>query len=439
MTFRGLTINHKTAKVALREELSIAEPDLHVLLKEFSTSLTVSELFILSTCNRTEVYYMSEENLDEVFLEKLAERNGYNSEEVHKATMVLENEEAARHLFRVAMGLESQVLGDLQIINQVKRAYQAATDLELAGPYLHRLLHTIFYANKKVVQQTTFRDGAASVSYATFEMATEFTDHIQEPVVLILGAGEMGSDVARFFAEEHAHSLYIANRTYSKAKALAEETQAKPIQLNQIGDLLPKVDILISTLGLSEPILSQEDFKDLPTKGFRYCFDLGVPRSINPNSEKEAGVILYNIDDINSKTQEALDRRRDAIEDVELIVEENLSAFLEWSKEMQFSPVLQQLKQALEQIRQEELLKYAKKHSKEELAVAEKVTLGMLNQILKKHAIQLKIACRRGMWRAWSTPSKTSSISRMSSWSGSYYMSAYWTSPPPLTKSDDKR
>ncbi len=192
-TFRGLTLNYKHAAIAIREQIAMNEDESIRFLADAKEILNPTELFILSTCNRTEIYYSSPENLDDELIKLLSIQKEINSSLAHANFISTGNQnETITHLFRVALGLESQVVGDLQIINQVKKAYQWTADKELAGPFLHRLLHSIFYSNKRVVQETAFRDGAASVSYASVELINQLASSIRDPKILVLGLGEMG-------------------------------------------------------------------------------------------------------------------------------------------------------------------------------------------------------------------------------------------------------
>jgi glutamyl-tRNA reductase len=180
-------------------------------LKEF---FSVADALVLSTCNRTEVYYSHESDLSIELIKLIGiERGLANAISYFDYFQVLnEEQEAVTHLFRVSMGLEAQVVGDIQILNQVKRAYQTAADLELAGPFLHRLMHTIFFTNKRAVQETAFRDGAASLSYATIELIESLTQNIFQPRILLIGVGEIGEDVARNMVHLPTAQIKISNQ-----------------------------------------------------------------------------------------------------------------------------------------------------------------------------------------------------------------------------------
>ncbi|MEO1654815.1 MAG: glutamyl-tRNA reductase, partial [Bacteroidota bacterium] len=310
--------------------------------------------------------------------------------------VINEHREAVRHLFRVACGLESQVVGDLQISNQVKKSYQMAADFNTAGPFLHRLLHTIFFTNKKIVQETPFQSGAASTSYAAVEMLEMFAKDMAHPKVLVLGIGEIGADVCRNLSDSFIEDVCIINRTRSKAEALAKECQARIGDYAHIEEEIAQADMIVCSVARNEPFIHPAMLKNSNPYAYKYFIDLAVPRSIDPSIEEIPGHILYNIDQINNKANEALQRRLDCIPQVEEIVVEAIAEFNDWSREMEVSPTIQKLKGALEQIRKEEIDRFTKKMNSQDMVLVDAVTKSMMQKIIKLPALQLKAACRRG-------------------------------------------
>jgi glutamyl-tRNA reductase len=293
--------------------------------------------------------------------------------------------------------LQSKVVGDLQIPNQIKKAYQQAADLNMAGPYLHRLMHTIFYSNKRVAQETSFRDGAASVSYATVALAEELSQALPNPKVLILGLGEIGLDVCKNMEEKDFAEFTIMNRTIEKAEKIAAGKEL--FRVAPFADLWKEIaaaDIIISSVRTDSPIITQAEIKKLQLLSFKYFIDLSVPRSIEEGIEKINGVLLYNIDTLKERADEALATRLASIPDVRNIIEESIVSFNDWSKEMEVSPTIHKLKNALEQIRKEEMNRHMKGLTKEETEKLEKITAGLVQKIIKQPIIHLKAACKRG-------------------------------------------
>ena len=193
-TFRAISLSHKSAPVEIREVIALDEGSIHSLLLKLKDFFSITDTLILSTCNRTEVYYSHEIDLNEEIIKLIGLEKGLTNVVDYMEYFKIHNEDrdAIEHLFRVSMGLEAQVVGDMQISNQVKRAYQASADLDMAGPFLHRLMHMIFFTSKRLVQETAFRDGAASVSYAAVELIEELTSNTYQPRVLLIGVGEIG-------------------------------------------------------------------------------------------------------------------------------------------------------------------------------------------------------------------------------------------------------
>src|SRR6478735_6468154 len=235
--FKALIISHRTAPVEIRERIALDESGCKNLMMSLREVTDSPEFLILSTCNRTEVYYTSEKDYSSEIIQLLGLQKGFeNVNDIRDYFQsICQQEEAIEHLFGVSTGLDSQVIGDMQIPNQVKHAYQWAADLGFAGPFLHRLMHTIFFTNKKVAQETSFRDGAASVSYATVELAEELLADKIDPKVLIIGLGEMGADICRNFVNTSIKDITITNRTLAKAEELAEECkEVKVIPFEQV-------------------------------------------------------------------------------------------------------------------------------------------------------------------------------------------------------------
>jgi glutamyl-tRNA reductase len=207
------------------------------------------------------------------------------------------------------MGLEAQVVGDIQISNQVKRAYQTAADLEMAGPFLHRLMHTIFFTNKRIVQETAFRDGAASLSYATIELIESLTANTYKPRILLIGVGEIGEDVAKNMVHLPEAQVKITNRTFTKAMEIAEPLGFEVVPFEDCQKAMEEADVIVCSIMKSEPFITKEQVKKFAIPSYKLFIDLSVPRSIETSVEDVPGVILYNVDNIRSKATDALERR----------------------------------------------------------------------------------------------------------------------------------
>ncbi len=395
--FISFSLSYKTAPLAIREQVALNEEE----IKNFS--LTIRDLFgiqetiIVSTCNRTEVYYASGLNHNLAIIKLLLLQKGITDSDNYFAYFQHFNtqSEAVQHLFEVATGLHSKVVGDLQIPNQVKHAYQISADLGMAGPFLHRLMHTIFFANKKVAQETSFRDGAASTSYAAVALSEEITQNIVLPKVLILGLGEIGIDVCKNMAEK-AFEVTVMNRTRAKAEKVAVGRNFRVADFENFKEEIKQADVIISSVKVDKPLITKEMIEGMNALTFKYFIDLSVPRSIEENLEEVPGVLVYNIDTLRERADAALAQRLASIPHVEQIIAESIVSFEDWSKEMVVSPTINKLKNALEQIRKDEMARHLKGLSSEESEKIEKITMSIVQKIIKLPVLQLKAACKRG-------------------------------------------
>ncbi|MTI22986.1 glutamyl-tRNA reductase [Fulvivirga sp. RKSG066] len=395
--FKILGLSFRNTPIETREKLALDEENAKKLLKFIGDFTEANDVLILSTCNRTEIYYNHENDYSKEILQGIALLKKMDVDTISQHFELFDkHNEAIFHLFEVSMGLRAQVVGDLQISNQVKRAYQWSADENMAGPFLHRLMHTIFYTNKRVVQETSFRDGAASVSYAAKDLIEDITAEFQEPKILVLGVGEIGQDVCRNFVGSRFSDVTITNRTESKGRMLAAECNFKFVPFDDVEHAIANADVVISSIAKEKAFITKELVSKLDILSFKFFIDLSVPRSVEMSVEEVPGALVYNIDDIQSKASEALDKRMSAIPAVKVIIEEAVAEFNDWSKEMIVSPTIKKLKNALEEIRKEELSRYVKDASSKESKIIDKVTKSMMQKVMKLPVLQLKAACKRG-------------------------------------------
>lgn len=393
--FKALTLTYKTAPVAIREQVSlneVAAKKLHQFIRSYTTA---TDVLIVSTCNRTEIYYLGEKDFSAEILKGLSLIKACDPGFEQHFTSV-DGKEAVQHLFEVSLGLDAQVVGDLQISGQVKNAYQWSADENMAGPFLHRLMHTIFFANKRVVQETSFRDGSASISYAAKELADDLTLDIAAPKVLVVGVGEIGQDFCLNLANTRLDNVTVLNRTQDKAEKLAQKYNFK---FGGIEDLLPeiqKADVIVSSVSGTQPLITAALLHQVKIFSHKFFIDLSMPRSIEASVEDIPGAILYNLDDIREKTNEAVEKRKASIPAVHAIIQDAITDFEDWSKEMIISPTIQKLKNTLEQIRKEEIARFIKNAKPEEAQKLEEMSRSLMQKILKYPVLQLKAACKRG-------------------------------------------
>lgn len=393
--FRALILTYKAVPVSIREQVSLNEEGAKKLLRFLKDYSQASDVLVVSTCNRTEVYYFSDRDLSkEIFNGLKLIKNIPEGFEQHFTS--LRHHDAVQHLFEVSIGLDAQIVGDLQISGQIKNAYQWSADENIAGPFLHRIMHTIFFVNKRVVQETSFRDGAASISYAAKELVEDLTSGYADPKILVLGVGEIGQDVVKNLAATKYKNVTILNRTIEKAEKLARVGDFKYGGLSQLNTVLAQADVVISSVSGEQPLITQQLIKELSIVSHKFFIDLSIPRSIEPSVEDVPGVILHNLDDLNEKTDEALEKRKGSIPKVREIIGEAIEEFNDWSKEMVVSPTIQKLKLALENIRKDELARFIKNSTPDETAKLEELSRSLMQKILKYPVLHLKAACKRG-------------------------------------------
>lgn len=347
-TFMAVSLAYHNAPLSVRGLFTLNEIEAKQLMLRMKESLHVSEVLVLSTCNRTEIYYSAaKDHGEEVVRLLLSEKDIYDVDRYRQYfNHLIAGDDAVQHLFEVSLGLQSQVVGDMQITNQVKQAYQWTVDLNLAGPFLHRLLHTIFFANKRVIQETAFRDGACSVSYATVDILRGLPKNAN---ILVVGLGNIGADVVKNMPLG-AHVTLI-NRTKSKSAELGAKFGHRVADFENIEDEIAFADVIVSSIVTDEPFFTKDKLMRASKYAFKYLIDLSVPISVSLDVEDIPGILVYNIDAIRSRTDETLSKRIKAIPSVHQIIAEAIGDFSEWSHHMSMQPTIHKLKQALEQIR----------------------------------------------------------------------------------------
>ncbi|WP_080054869.1 glutamyl-tRNA reductase [Spirosoma aerolatum] len=398
-TFKAISLSYKMAPLRVRELIALNEDEAKRLMLRLRDFFGLSDLLVISTCNRTEVYYAFEQDLNTEIARLLLIEKGLTDTDNYLPYFQFfdANDQAVQHLFEVCVGLHSQVVGDMQIPNQVKQSYQWSADLEMAGPFLHRLMHTIFFTNKRVAQETPFRDGAASSSYAAVELIDELVGEHSQPNILVIGLGEIGTDVCKNLEARGGNTnITLCNRTKAKAEALAGQCGFRVADFENLTDEIRRADVIISSVMRDEPLITPELLKHVEVLTFKYFIDLSVPRSVDATVEQIPGVLVYNIDHIRNRADEALQQRLAAIPQVEAIIAQAVAEFGDWSKEMVVSPTINKLKNALEQIRRDEIARHLKHLTPDESEKVDKITKGIMQKIIKLPVLQLKAACKRG-------------------------------------------
>lgn len=360
MSFLALGVNHQTASVELREQVAFNAERLHALFQDQQAVPSLQDMVVVSTCNRTEVYAITEKP-DEV-LSWVAQVNSIDKNLLVKHVYRYEDVQAMTHLMRVASGLDSLMLGEPQILGQIKNALVLAKDSNMVSSQLNRLFEYAFYAAKKVRSETAVGEHAVSMGYAVAQLANEVFSHVSELTVMIVAAGEMNTLVAKHLAEMGVGKMIICNRTRARAEGLAQELAPKvPVEVINFEDLdanLHRADVISSCTGSLHQVISYKAVKQA-LKQRKYnpmlLVDLAVPRDIEAKVDDLDGVYLYAIDDLQRVIDENLSQRRQAALEAEVMVSQLAAQFVTHVKVRQAGEAIAQYREDAEKHRQAEL------------------------------------------------------------------------------------
>jgi glutamyl-tRNA reductase len=355
-----LGVSHHTAPIDLRERLAFAASDLGEALSALVRDPALGEVVLLSTCNRTELYATctSLEDGHDAMAGFLATARAVPADDLRAHIYTRAEADAARHLFRVAAGLDSLVVGEPQILGQVKQAYASATDLHATGALLNRLFHTAFTAGKRVRSETELAEGAVSVSFAALGLARKICGDLKHASVLVVGAGEMAELTARHFAAQRPKRIVVCSRTPAHAEALASEVGGTVVPWTELDATLGQADVVVTATGATTPILTRPRVQAaLRHRRGRPLFliDIAVPRDVDPLVAGDDDVFLYNIDDLQSVINESLARRSSETTRAEAIVNQEVEKFMAWARSRTAMPTVVALRQRFETIRRAEL------------------------------------------------------------------------------------
>ncbi|MBI3299816.1 MAG: glutamyl-tRNA reductase [Elusimicrobia bacterium] len=330
MTLSVVGLNHQTCPVALRERLAALGP---AAAREALAAGGWREVVVLGTCNRFEIYTVSERPLDEAKAELMAFVDRHAGAPVSPYLYQHSDGAAARHLFTVASGLDSLVPGETEILSQVKACYEAALESGTTGKLANVLFQRALFVGKAVRGRTGISVGQVSVASVAVDLARRIFGDLSASRVLVLGAGEMAERTARHLLSADVAGLHIANRTWERAAALAESLRADPVRWEAFARLLPKVDVVVASTGATSPVLTREMVRAaLPGRGGRSLFiiDIAMPRDVEPEVESLDGVYLYSLADLSSLAAENAGRRRGEFAAAAALVEEASASFSDW-------------------------------------------------------------------------------------------------------------
>ncbi|WP_318456704.1 glutamyl-tRNA reductase [Photobacterium leiognathi] len=356
MTLLALGINHKTASVDLREKVAFSPEKLTLALQQLKNHPEVLSGVIVSTCNRTEVYCEISQSGPGVIIDWLTKFHQITAEELMPSLYFHEEQAAARHLMRVACGLDSLVLGEPQILGQVKQSYSESKDTEAVGGTLEKLFQKTFTVAKRVRTETDIGGNAVSVAYAACSLARQIFESLSGVTILLVGAGETIELVSRHVVEQGCNSLIVANRTRERAEGIAREFGAEVISLEEIPEHLHRADIVISSTASPLPIVGK-GMVEAALKQRRHqpmlLVDIAVPRDIEQQVGELNDAYLYSVDDLHSIVEKNREQRKVAAIQAEAIVSEESAAFMQWLRSLEAVDSIRDYRQFADQIKQE--------------------------------------------------------------------------------------
>jgi glutamyl-tRNA reductase len=394
-------MSHRSAPVEVRERVAFPPCAGRIFLRRLKDEGVVSEAVLLSTCNRTEVYAVVEdEGARRRMLGLLAEDRGVERASLEQDTYWMTDAEAVRHLFRVASSLDSMVVGEGQILGQVREAYRAATEEHCAGQILNRLFHTSLRVGKQIRSETGIGDSSLSVPRVAVKLAEEVFGDLTGRRALVLGAGDMSELVVKHLKDMGVADLLIANRTPQRASLLAERVGGRAVAFDALAAELPAVDVVVSSTGSGEWVVQSETVAGaLETRSEPLFFiDIAVPRDIDPVVQTLERVYLYDIDDLQAVVERNAEGRQDAAEEGEAMISPAVLEFTGWLSTLHVVPLIQELRDGAEQIRRHELARALSRMelSPEEAASVERMSYSLVNKLLHGPIQEIKARAEAG-------------------------------------------
>jgi glutamyl-tRNA reductase len=402
LNLHSIGISHHTASLDVREKMWMSLDETREAVKHLHGRY-FEECMLVSTCNRTELYGIGKNgNVAEAELRRFlidAKSAGETVKPEHFTGSI--SDEAVRHLFRVAAGIDSMVIGDIQILSQVKEAFQVSTELHAMGPVMNRLMQSTLHVGKRVRTETSICEGAVSVSYAAVELASKIFEDLSKKSVLLIGAGETGELTLKHLIGKSIGEVKVANRTREKAEALLSgmQTKGSVVDYGDIAEALRTVDIVITSVTSPSYVVSPEDVHKVMKQRSNnplFIIDIGVPRNVNPAANKVDNVFVYDLDSLNSIVDKNLAKRTCEIPKVNAIIEQELETFVHWHNSLEVNPTIQELREALELIRQQEVEKNINRFKPEDRELVELVTKRIVNKILHQPTTALKQGAENG-------------------------------------------
>jgi glutamyl-tRNA reductase len=355
-------LSHKTASVDIRGKVAFAPNNMEKPLRALVDLPDITEAIIVSTCNRVEIYATTHDIAGGIARIKrfLADYHNLELDTLESHLYSHHGEGAIRHVFRVAASLDSMVVGEPQILGQIKTAYGYAAEFRSSGIILNRFLHKAFSVAKRVRTETKIASSAVSVAFAAVELARKIFDDLSDKTVMLIGAGEMCELAAKHFLNNGVRGVMVTNRTFERAERLADEFGGKAVQFDDLFEYMHKADIILSSTGAPHCIIGPKDLDEvMRRRKLRPMFfiDIAVPRDIDPKVNDVENVYLYTVDDLQDVVTANLQQRAEEAKKAEGIIEQEIGQFFKWTSSLEVTPTIVALRNRFDEIRRAELEK----------------------------------------------------------------------------------
>ena len=388
-------MSHRSAPIEVRERVAFPPCAGRPFLRRLLDDGVASEAVLLSTCNRTEVYVVAEDaGARSRVLDLLAKDRGVDRKSLDEDTYWLTDDEAVRHLYRVAASLDSMVVGEAQILGQVRDAYRSATEERCTGPLLNRLFHTSLRVGKNVRSRTGVGDSSLSVPHVAVKLAEGVFGSLRGRRALVLGAGEMSELVVKQLKARGVTGLAIANRTPQRALRLAERVGGEAVSFDDLSAQLALADVVVSSTGSGDWVVGRETVAACLEDRTDPLFfvDIAVPRDVDPTVQTLERTFVYDIDDLQAVVERNADGRREAAEEGEAMIGPAVKEFMGWVSTLHLVPLIKELKDGAEKIRRHELARVLKhtRLSRREAEAIERMSHSLVNKLLHGPISEIK-------------------------------------------------
>ncbi len=377
--FCAVGVNHWEASIDVRERFSLKQAQKKELI-EGAKREGINSLFVVSTCNRTEIF--AQDVTPQELIRLLVTYSNASLDEFHNYGFEKEGQQAVEHLFQVTVGLDSQILGDLQVVKQVKEGYELASEMDAVDGELHRLMQHVFRAHKRSRNETSLGEGAATTAYAAVKFAVKTFDNLKDKNILLVGTGKIGKVTCKNLINLGAQKLTLINRTRERAEFVADKFDLQVADMEHMPEEIAEADLIIVATGAKEPVITLDDMKpSLLDPQFKVMVDLSVPRNIDPEIGEMDFVDLANMDFLTDVTDEAYRKREENIPLVKKIIEDELTDYKNWLSKQKVVPTIKALTNKFDSIREDEYDFFKNKISDTDKEKVENLTRRIVNKI----------------------------------------------------------